>query len=486
MIKYSIIKKISLSSPYKIALTDGCQQKLTWQEFARTTLAMVNHIRNSFELNLQRPYLFLAKNSIELVLLGAAFATLGIPFQGIDYHLNTQIIGTLINQINAQGVFLSKELYDSFFFLNEYCPVYEIPTFITTVMKNSADETALKDTPKQAFRSYAFTSGTTGIPKIAIRTKSFDQRRFEYMTEKYHFNPDDIHLTILPMYHVSATGWLRLFLGLGCTVVIGNFETGCDFCELLHTCKISATVLSPHMLSHLITHIDNHVAHKYFNNLRFVMTGGKNCLAGLKKEAIEKLGNIIYEYYGSTETGVNTLLDSSEALVYPGSVGRTFSGNDILVLDSNGIPLKPNQIGRVAIYSYMNMDNYLNQLCPEVIIGGVRYLLTTDYGYLNSAGYLYLAQRKNPDSKNIFNFYAIENATSELSYVADSHVFETTESQSVGINIVLKKYLPYKEIKREITTISQQYGFMNPTIRIVQTLNYTQAGKIKFLSTHSL
>lgn len=356
MINYKTILKFSEKTPNKIAIFDD-NNKITWHEFRYLTKKIIAAAYTLTEESSAEPILFISRNSSDILLLGAAFTTLGIPFQGVDYNLGIEIIRTLIQQLAVKHIFISDEFINRFSDLIDTVKIYPIQEYLHAAKANSVSyEMHQYIRHERPFRSYAFTSGTTGVPKIVYRTTPSEKRRFDYLVDMYNFSECDVHLAVLPMYHVSTIGWLKLFLSIGATVVIHNFSTSYNLCDAIYTYKVSTMLLSTNILHQMVDKIDESIANKFLNNLRFIITGGKNCHENIKRTVINKLGYILYEYYGTTETGINTLLTPQESLSHPGSVGKVFDGNNIIMLDEKNNPISNGAIGKVAIHSYMNMD----------------------------------------------------------------------------------------------------------------------------------
>tara|TARA_R110000868_G_scaffold353274_1_gene614505 strand:- start:844 stop:2325 length:1482 start_codon:yes stop_codon:yes gene_type:complete len=478
MIKFEVINKHAVTHPDKIALDDG-RDKITWKLFAELTNNIAGLLSEQLKSDSDFTAIFISRNSMDLVVVGAAMSTLAIPFQGVDYHLDLTTIKTIVSKMNVSHVFLAKEFEDKFEALSSCCQVVMMSDVMYMASQLKFDNPRNRLQSQTAFRSYSFTSGTTGIPKVAFRTTSFDKRRFDYLTDRYDFKSSDVHLTCLPMYHVSATGWMRLFLSLGSTVVIHNYVNSYDLCEILHSKDITTTIMSPFMLKGIVEDINVDTAFDYFKSLRFLITGGKNCTVKLKNNAMTKLGPIIYEYYGTTETGVNTLLDPHEAFQYPESVGKSYDGNSVQIIDECNKPLATNEIGRIAIHSYMNMDCYLNAEAEFIHIDGLKYLVTSDYGFKSPKDYLYLVQRSNKESIKPNNLIGIENAVTRLPCVSDAYVYQNTADSSFHIDVVLNYYRPYQEIDELIQKISSDKGVKKVHTTVTACLDYTPTGKIK-------
>lgn len=485
MINFELVDSFAKIHPKKNALDDG-HLSLTWEEFRNYILFAVSELKKINTLQSQKLSIFLSKNTTEVIVLGSAFASLGIAFQGLDYHLEADKIISIIERLNINNVFVSREFATQFSFLKNRCTIHVIEDIFGLVILKSNRYLNQIDKLNLLFKSYSFTSGTTGDPKIVYRTKSFDNKRFSYLKDRYNFNENDIHLVVLPLYHVSAVGWLRLFLSLGCSVTISNYTSGYQLCDVLVSKGISTTIMSPNMLKNMLDQIDDRGNAKYFEKLRFLITGGKNCSINLKMEAIRKLGKIVHEYYGTTETGINTLLDSDEAILYSGSVGKEFEGNKIVVVDNENRPLAKNEIGRIAINSYMNMDCYINSSMDEIYLDDERYIVTSDYGFKNEQGFLFVTQRANKRIKSIYNLYLLENKILNLPYVSDVYVRELIDSNGVLIDIVPKYYIPSVYIKKKIAEVARCLGVEKSEINPVSNLCYTLTGKIKSTLTQSL
>lgn len=275
MIKYEVIQKFSKIHPNKPALIHD-DRIISWGEFGEQTLHLIDRVNRISNFDASSPCLFISKNSTDIVLLGAALSSMCIPFQGVDYHLDVNIIKSIVKELNVKYVFVAGEFLEKFADLGEICYIYQIEELVECAkISYNVLSYSIVPAPQSPFQSYAFTSGTTGVPKIVYRTKSFDKQRFEYLINRYKFNNNDTHLVCLPMYHVSSTGWLRLFLNLGCAVVIHNFKDSNQLCELIHSKCVSTTIMSPYILKQMVAKLDENSGLNFFPFLRFIITGGK-------------------------------------------------------------------------------------------------------------------------------------------------------------------------------------------------------------------
>ncbi len=335
--------------------------------------------------------------------------------------------------------------------------------------------------PTRPFRAISFTSGTSGRPKPVIRNGSFDARRFAYFTARYGFSSADRHLATIPFYHAAGGGWARLFLQLGATLVLAPPDDAIEAAELIRREWITSSTMTPPILSGVLRHVAQNRARVTPNQLRFVLVGGKHFPAPAKQEALQVLGPVVYEYYGTTETGVNTIAEPADLLTHPASVGRVYDGNKILILDPERRPVPAGIVGSVAIASYMNMDGYLGAAANKTQIDGERYLVTSEAGYLDEDGRLFLLNRsQGADSVNL---YALENAIRQIRGVDDVALVRKTEAGPVAVHcaVVLKASaaVSAQEVEARVADIVRRERVALARFELLDQIPYSPSGKVR-------
>src|SRR5690606_11478227 len=83
--------------------------------------------------------------------------------------------------------------------------------------------------------------------------------------------------------------------------------------------------------------------------LHTVLHGAAPIAPAVKRRMIEWWGPILYEYWGGTEGGVTTFVDSAEWLAHPGTVGRALPQFEVFAVDAGGRRLPPGEEG--ALYA---------------------------------------------------------------------------------------------------------------------------------------
>ena len=93
-------------------------------------------------------------------------------------------------------------------------------------------------------------------------------------------------------------------------------------------------------------------------------------------------------------------------------------------------------------------------------------------------GYLYLTQRVSDDKETHHDFYGVENDILNLGYIEDVFI-RNAQDELVEINVVPRKYYPYKKMVSEFQQISNSHGINQISVKVINKLDYTLTGKIK-------
>jgi long-chain acyl-CoA synthetase len=433
---------------------------------------------------------FISPNRIELIGWLAAFATLKIPVTGIDFSLPEETILELIDALKADVVLVSSLRVPGIDRLIEAQRAHLIdldsPT-VEAVWTNGDDTRDIDTIIARANREprpthlVGITSGTSGRPKLTLRTRSFDVRRFDYFTRSHGFNASDRFLVAIPLYHAAGNGWTRLFLGLGATIEIVDALGPTNLAERILEQAITVTVLTPPLVDRLLAEADDRAEACAFN-LRWVLVGGKNFAPVTKTRALDRLGPVVHEYYGTTETGVNVIATPTDLRAFPDSVGRAFDGNHLVILDSSRKPLPVGEIGRVAIASYMNMDRYLNAEADTVELDGERYLVTADTGRLDADGRLFLVNRALAGNMGTTPFYKLENDLRALPCISDATVIpRRDDDRTIHVAVAVRndRMPPSPRLVDRIRALIASERLEIGQLTLLDRIPYSPSGKVR-------
>jgi long-chain acyl-CoA synthetase len=247
-----------------------------------------------------------------------------------------------------------------------------------------------------------YTSGTTGAPKGVVNGLFLVGAPFSRVAKltRYAHRVLDVParercLLDGPWYHSSQLFFGLLPLLLGSTLVIRPRFDPVATLEVIDRERITAAHLVPTQFVRLLR-LDEPVRHEFSGaSLRRVWHGAGPCPPEVKRQMIDWWGPVLVEYYGATEGGAVTLIDSSDWLRHPGSVGRPIPPNQVVVVDEDNRPLRAGEHGRVFVrravgsgFRYHNAPEKTRSahLAPDTFTFG-------DVGYLDDDGFLYLTGR---------------------------------------------------------------------------------------------
>jgi long-chain acyl-CoA synthetase len=110
---------------------------------------------------------------------------------------------------------------------------------------------------------------------------------------------------------------------------------------------------------------------------------------------IDWFGPVIWEQYGSTETGVVALCDTAEWLTHPGTVGRPFVSSEIRIFSEAGAPCQAGTPGEIYARMHGTPDfTYLGRPEARAEVEREGLISAGDIGEQDADGYLYLRDRR--------------------------------------------------------------------------------------------
>ena len=245
-----------------------------------------------------------------------------------------------------------------------------------------------------------YTSGSSGRPKAVlrnnvtteIRAKASARSRYAWGFEK---NPIRAVMTG-PLYHSAPSGYGNMVLQSdGMLLVTARFNAE-DLLVLIEQHEITHLHMVPIMFVRLLDLPDDTRNSYKLDSLTHVTHGAAPCPVEIKRRMIDWWGNVIYEYYAMTETGIITCCDSAEWLEHEGTVGRPAPGVEIEIRDEDGNRQNALEEGLICVkHEGTHCISYLNADAGSKSLQQNGFLATGDIGYLDDAGFLYINSRQS-------------------------------------------------------------------------------------------
>ncbi|HEV3354462.1 MAG TPA: AMP-binding protein [Acidimicrobiales bacterium] len=238
-----------------------------------------------------------------------------------------------------------------------------------------------------------YTSGTTGKPKGAKRGAA-DQALVFAMVMELRMGGEEMHLTTGPLYHSGPNAFAFLSHMLGGTVVIMRKFDAHEWVQLVTKHKVTSTFSAPTQLKRIVSLPDDEIAAGDYSSMHTLIANAAPVPYALKQEVIAKLGDgFLFEVYGSTELGVDTILVPEDQLRKPGSCGKPYGGIEVKAVDENGNTLPPNEPGELFFRTALAMEGY-HATEEQLAESGEGWKSVGDVGYIDGEGYVYISDRK--------------------------------------------------------------------------------------------
>lgn len=244
-----------------------------------------------------------------------------------------------------------------------------------------------------------YTSGTTGKPKGATNTHRNIATGGHTYREWFRLSDADVVLGVAPLFHVTGlTGHIACTVAAQASLVLSyRFHTEVT-AELIRRHRVTFTVGA---ITVFIALGDSAaVEPEDLASLTKIASGGAPIAAATTERFEQRFGSYIHNVYGMTETTAPVLGVplGSRAPVDPRtqalSVGVPMGGTRVAVLDDDGNPVPPGQLGEIAVRGPQIVPGYWRneQATNDAIRDG--WLRTGDVGYVDEDGWFYLVDRK--------------------------------------------------------------------------------------------
>jgi propionyl-CoA synthetase len=352
-----------------------------------------------------------------------------------------------------------------------------------------------------------YTSGTTGQPKGVVRDNGGHAVAMAWSMENvYNVKAGEV------FWAASDVGWVvghsyivYAPLLAGCTTIVyegkpvGTPDAGA-FWRVISEHGVSVLFTAPTAFRAIKRDDPNaeHLRRYDLGSLRALFLAGERCDPDTLGWAQTILGIPVIDHWWQTETGwaiAANCLGIEQLPVKPGSPTRAVPGYDIQVLDDEGVPVAPGDIGRIMIKLPLppgclpTLWGNDARFIQSYLSAQPGYYLTGDAGYLDEDGYLFVMSRID----DIINVAGHRLSTGAMEGVLASHP-DVAECAVIGAHDQLKGELPLGLvvlksgvsrddaliIKELVNLVRDQIGPVAAfkTVVVVQRLPKTRSGKI--------
>jgi acyl-CoA synthetase (AMP-forming)/AMP-acid ligase II/NAD(P)-dependent dehydrogenase (short-subunit alcohol dehydrogenase family) len=249
--------------------------------------------------------------------------------------------------------------------------------------------------PAERGRLVILTSGTTGVPKSAPRNPELSGALGPVATifSNIPLRAGEPILVAPPAFHGFGLAFLSLGLMLGTTVVLRRRFEPEETLAAVERHGVNTLVAVPVMLERILR-CPPEVRERYdTSSLRAVVSGASALSPSTSAGITETFGDVLYNLYGSTETGFAAIAGPADLRAAPGTVGRPPLGTTLKVLDAERNEAAPGEVGHVFIGGRLVFDGYSGDEAPKETVGGL--MNTGDLGHLDEEGRLLIDGRED-------------------------------------------------------------------------------------------
>src|SRR5207248_600610 len=239
--------------------------------------------------------------------------------------------------------------------------------------------------------SMIYTSGTTGNPKGAWRPHGVDIANVLQVVSTFELMQSDVHLVCGPGYHSGVAFFSALHQVLGSTVVLQPKFDAAGALDEIESRRVTTTFIAPTLLQRLVDAQEGRP--RDTSSLKAVILGAAPCPYALKVRAEAAFGPVVWEFYGATETGINTVLRPEDQLRKPGSCGTLVPGQEIRLVRDGGTEAAVGEPGELMVRSAWQAE-YFNR--PDATNGSTHdgFFSVGDVAYRDEEGYYYICDRR--------------------------------------------------------------------------------------------
>ncbi len=284
-----------------------------------------------------------------------------------------------------------------------------------------------------------YTSGTTGKPKGAMLTHGNLASNGLALREAWRFTDRDVLLHALPIFHAHG-----LFVACHCALLSGAkmiWRQKFDRADVIDLLPRATTFMGvPTFYTRLLAGADFDAA--LVRHMRLFTSGSAPLLAETFDEFQTRTGHAILERYGMTETGMNTS-NPYDGERRAGTVGLPLPDVELRVMDDEGVPRGPGEIGGLEVRGPNVFKGYWRmpeKSAEEFADGG--WFRTGDVAMIDADGYVHLVGRaKDLIISGGFNVYPkeIEELVDEMPEVLESAIIGVPHADfgEAGVAVVV-------------------------------------------------
>ena len=391
------IADFARTRPQQLALDDGTRRR-SWAELDDRVRRWARLLRDGLGLSPDDHAAALIGNRAEGIEAILAAIHAGVWMTPVNWHLTTEEIAYVVRDSGARVLFTDAEHEAAA--RASGCPVVLcVGDELERALAGVSDAPMPLDGP--AGGNMIYTSGTTGRPKGVQRRRPPTLRQALEGQVAYArsiaCDGSGPHLVTGPLYHAAPLMFAIYDQACGAPILVLPRGDERAALRAIAEREVHHTHLVPTLFVRLLRLPEQEKAAFCAPALHTVLHGAAPVSAAVKQRMIEWWGPILYEYWGGTEGGVTTFVDSADWLSHPGTVGRALPQFEVFAVDEHGQRLPAGAEGPLYARHTSTADLFTYHGDPDKTAAAFLdpYTHTLgDVGRVDAEGWVHLTDRK--------------------------------------------------------------------------------------------
>lgn len=390
-----MILDLAIAEPDALALTDDLGAQRTRAQLVERATRLGHALRDDLGVGVGGHVALLTDNRVEVFEVYLAAVLSGVWFVPVNGLLALNEVDYVIRDAGARLVIAEPELAH---LVPDDIRVVEIGAELDGLIAAASAKPFPLDGPPGS--RFSYTSGTTGHPKGVKRAVPATLREMLSLQQRLGaqvgFDGEGTQLVTGPAYHAAVGGYGFFDLCNGAHLHLTRRFDAQRTLDLIEELDVRRIHLVPTMMVRMLRLPDERREAFDPSRLAMVLHGAAPISKTVKERMIDWFGPILTEYWGTSEAGVFTRVDSGEWRDNPGTVGRSVTGFEVFAVDDSGARLPAGDVGTLYCHTpgqdrpfeYWNAPEKTEAayLEPGVFSLG-------DMGSVDTKGWVHLADR---------------------------------------------------------------------------------------------
>lgn len=340
------------------------------------------YLKEKYSLGSGKRVGFLCRNHAAFIKALFAVSRLGADIYLLNTEMSVDQLNTLLKNFQFDLVVHDHEftsVLESSGFIKEKLPAADDSFAIGGAYDNEAACGALKMKRYSSGKIMLLSGGTSGNFKKAEHKPSLINylNPFTAVLDRLKLARYDNVYIATPIYHGYGLAMLFLFFALGKKVFLRIGFNAEASCRLIRENRIEVVLVVPLMINKMLK-----INPDDLKSLSCIASGGAELSPRLIGEVSNKLGEVLYNLYGTSEAGLNIIATPQDLKASPSSVGRKIPGVRLKILDGAHKEVGAGETGQFCIRNRWSMRNKNSS-----------WIETGDMGFRDGNGYYYLCGR---------------------------------------------------------------------------------------------